>query len=179
MAVDSAEISRAIRRLRRALSEINRRSERHEHAQRARAQAVIDELASIPAAILVADDRGRYVDANRLATRLTGYSRDELLSMAVWDLTPSVRQGLGRRLWREFRERGRMGGVYRLRKKSGRVMSVRYLAIANVLQGVHVSALFVARPKSTGARKPTRPSKPSAGRARRSSRARHPRAESD
>ena len=37
-------------------------------------------------AILVADEQGRYVDANPAAVALLGYDRDQLLSMAVGDV---------------------------------------------------------------------------------------------
>jgi len=139
-------------RLRRALDAIDWRGGRFEIAQRARAQAVLDTLTGIPAAILVANDRGRYIDANARAAALTGYSREELLKLSVWDLTPPLRQGLGRRLWREFLQRGRMSGEYRLRRKSGRIVKTHYFASANVLRGIHVSALITPVPAARRAR---------------------------
>ena len=38
----------------------------------------------MPVALLIANNSGRYVDVNDLATRLTGFSRAELLRMSVW-----------------------------------------------------------------------------------------------
>jgi hypothetical protein len=42
---------------------------------------------------------------------------------------------------RDFLDRGRMSGVYELRKKNGTTVRARYVAVANVLRSVHVSAL--------------------------------------
>ena len=109
-----------------------------------RARAVVKSLTSLTVAVLIANDAGRYIDVNRAASRLTGYTRRELLTRSVWDLTPNVRQTLGRRLWREFLERGRMSGVYTLGTKKGAIVRARYVAVANVLPGIHVSALSMA-----------------------------------
>jgi len=113
---------------------------------------VLKSLKNLPVAILIANDRGRYVDVNRAAGVLTGYTRRELLTGAVWDLTPGVRQTLGRRLWREFLERGRMSGVYQIRRQDGTLIRARYVAVANVLPGVHVSALTLPSRSSRAGR---------------------------
>lgn len=134
-----------MRRLQWALGRIERDRRRPEAEQRKRAEAVITALADIPAAILIANDRGRYVDVNHAASLLTGYSRRELLQMSVWDLTPAIRQALGRRLWRDFLARGRMAGVYQIRCKDGRIGRPSYVAAAHVLPGLHLSALVSAR----------------------------------
>jgi hypothetical protein len=34
-----------------------------------------------------------------------------------------------------------MSGIYQVRKKNGAIVRARYVAVANVLPGVHVSAL--------------------------------------
>jgi|SRR5581483_4678365 len=132
---------KALRQIERALSLLDARGRAPEAVVRARAETVLHLVGKVPAAIFIANDRGRYVDVNRAATTLTGYSRRELLGMAVWDLTPKPRQTLGRRLWRSFLARGRMSGEYQVCHKSGRIIVARYFAVANVLPGVHVSAL--------------------------------------
>lgn len=156
--VKHAVVARRMTRLIAVVDALEARVEQPEVAQRARAQAAMDELASIPAAILIADDKGRYIDANDRAVDLTGYSRAELLRMSVWQLTPNVRLGLGRRLWRDFLARGRMSGTYLLKTKTGKIVTARYFAAANVLKGVHVSALLVDRRpgRRAAARKPSR-----------------------
>jgi PAS domain S-box-containing protein len=108
---------------------------------RARAETVLSHLAGIPIPMLIANNGGHYVDANRAAAQLTGYTRTELLQMSVWDLTPDPRRTLGLRLWRAFLRRGRMRGKYEIRRQDGSVVKTSYFAVANVLPGVHISAL--------------------------------------
>jgi PAS domain S-box-containing protein len=136
--------ARTIGTLTRALTRIVAETRRPELTLRRRADAVLDALADLPAALLVANNRGRYVDANRQASRLTGYSLGELLELSVWELTPNTRTTLGRRLWREFLTRGRMAGVYHVKRKNGQIVRARYVAVANVLPGLHVSALVTS-----------------------------------
>ena len=134
-------VTRAMRDLREAVARIQTEGGDSEQVLRKRAEALIARLGSVPVAMLVADNRGRYVDVNEAAVFLTGYSRAELLRRSVWDLTPTRQQTRGRTLWRAFLARERMSGQYRLQRKSGRVVSARYVALANVLPGLHVSAL--------------------------------------
>jgi PAS domain S-box-containing protein len=94
-----------------------------------------------PDATLVADDRGRYVAANESACRLLGYSREELLQLSVWDLTPDPHEVEGLILWKEFIEVGVQAGVYWLARKDGSLVEVAYQARANVTPGRHVSRL--------------------------------------
>jgi hypothetical protein len=68
----------------------------------------------------------------------------------VWDLTPSTRRGLGQRLWREFLERKQMSGVYQIVHKRGFVRKARYFAAADVLPGLHLSALVGPAPQAIG-----------------------------
>jgi PAS domain S-box-containing protein len=133
--------ARTIRRLTSALAAVYIENRRPELTMQRRARAVLRSLKELPVAVLIANDRGHYVDVNRAACALTGYTRRELLSCSVWHLTPNVRQALGRRLWQEFLHRGRMSGTYHVRKKDGTIVKARYVALANVLPGVHVSAL--------------------------------------
>ncbi len=133
--------ARVLRRLEGALEWIEPNSRRPEISVRARADLVFEHLRKSRAAVLIANDAGRYVVVNAAASRLTGYSRPVLLNMSVWDLTPGVRQALGRRLWRDFQKRGRMSGVYVIQRRDGRRVKARYAAVANVLPGIHVSVL--------------------------------------
>lgn len=146
-----------MQRLTSALEELSG-SARPEQVARARAEALLAYLADVPVAVLVANDRARYVDANRHAIALTGYSRAELTRMHLFDLTPSANHTVGQRLWQAFLRRGRMGGRYELRRKSGTIVLADYLAIAHVLPGVHVSALVPIKTvrRSTGRKTPRR-----------------------
>jgi PAS domain S-box-containing protein len=112
---------------------------------RARADSVLATLSGVGCAILIANDWGRYVHWNKRAMTLTGYTEAELRRRAVWDLTPAADLGAARRMWRTFLTDGRMEGPFDVRHKDGRAIPVHYVAIANVLPGLHVSALLPTR----------------------------------
>jgi PAS domain S-box-containing protein len=112
-----------------------------ERVQRKRAEAVLAHLAAIPVAVLVADSRARYVDANEGAVLLTGYSRRELLDMSVWDLTVDADAAAGKAMWQTFLDAGELAGGYDVRRKDGRIVATTFFAAAHVLPGLHVSAL--------------------------------------
>lgn len=114
---------------------------RPEATLRQRAAALTRYLSDLPLAVLVANDGGRYFDANEAAVRLTGYPRAELLRLSLPDLTPAGATSRSAAQWRAFLKRGRMAGEFQLRRKDGRLLRARYSAVANVLRGVHVSAL--------------------------------------
>jgi PAS domain S-box-containing protein len=92
-------------------------------------------------AILLADDRGRYLDANPAACAITGYSRAELIERSVLDLTPEIHRPDGMALWSAILRRGRLEGEYQLFRKDGRLITLEFRAVANVLPGVHLSML--------------------------------------
>lgn len=145
---------RAIRRLERAINALTTVSP-PESVLRARAETLMTLLSSLSIPILIANNRARYVDVNHAATVLTGYSRAELLRLSIWDLTPRPNRTTGARLWRDFLVRGRMTGDYQVRRKDETVVTARYFAVANVLPGVHVSALIATprvKPDRRGAR---------------------------
>jgi len=116
---------------------------------RQRAEVVLAQVAGISVAVLIANDHARYIDANAAASSLTGYSRAELLTMDLSQLAPGGAGAMGSKLWRAFLKRGRMRGIFTLRKKDGTIVRARYVAVANVLPGIHVSALTVPRRKRT------------------------------
>lgn len=90
---------------------------------------------------LVADDRGNLVDADEATFRLLGYTREELLQMSIWDLTPGGNELDGLMLWQDFIKAGTQTGEYVLRTKGGRQLRFRYQARANVEPGRHESVL--------------------------------------
>src|SRR3954469_17652086 len=97
----------AMRRLQQSLNALTTMAP-PENIVRARAEELLAHLRNIPVAILIANNRARYVDMNRAATRLTGYPHAQLVRMSLWDLTPEPNRTLGARLWRQFLKRGRM-----------------------------------------------------------------------
>ena len=92
--------------------------------------------------MLLADDHGRYLAANRAACEMLGHSHAELLAMAVTDLVmvdaplPVAEQ------WTQFRADGRSRGQLSLRRKDGRVVIVEFAAASDIAPGVHLSVLL-------------------------------------
>ncbi|MEN3339481.1 MAG: two-component system, cell cycle response regulator DivK [Acidobacteriota bacterium] len=92
-------------------------------------------------ALILADDAGRYVAVNERAAELTGYQSDELTTMSVADLTPDDNEPARPRLWNRFIETGTQEGVYLLKRRDGLAVPMRYVAVANITPGLHLSAL--------------------------------------
>jgi PAS domain S-box-containing protein len=159
VAAASLTVTRVMRKLQRALSTLGARAT-SEATIRSRAEALLAQAADMPVALLIANNSGRYIDVNDHATRLTGYSRAELLRLSVWDLTPTPVAAAGRRMWREFLDAGQMAGTYPLCRKDRRQVVADFRAWANILPGVHVSALatpvLVASVRGRGARRSPR-----------------------
>src|SRR4029079_17066191 len=66
--------------------------------------------------ILLADDRGHYLDANASACRLLQCSREQLMDKTIYDLVvvdPAVNLF---DLWHEFLAKGRRTGSYALKR---------------------------------------------------------------
>ena len=92
-------------------------------------------------ALIVADDSGRYLAVNDRVAELTGYASNELTTMSVADLTPDDVESMRPRLWSRFIEAGTQEGVYFLKRRDGRAVPMRYVAVANIAPGLHLSAL--------------------------------------
>jgi PAS domain S-box-containing protein len=90
---------------------------------------------------MFADNTGRYLGANASAAELTGYSRRELLTASIFDITPPVEEREMEILWRAFLRTGRQAGEVTLRRRDGSQVVSRYLATTNVVPGVHVTVL--------------------------------------
>jgi PAS domain S-box-containing protein len=77
-------------------------------------------------AVLVADEEGAYVAANRYACELLGYTRDELVTLRVSDVTVDADVDAHyARFVNEQRERG----TVTLRRKDGSTFQFRYAAV--------------------------------------------------
>jgi PAS domain S-box len=98
---------------------------------------------ALPVAALVADDDGRYMLTNSLASNVTGYSAEELRRLSVWDLTPDTGEHEIDTLWRAFRQQRSQSGEYQLLRRDDRVVTVKYAARVSVLPGMHVSLLQI------------------------------------
>jgi len=74
-------------------------------------------------AIVIADDEGRYLDANPAASELLGYSRDELLGLRVVDVV-AVGSEWTESEYERFRNEGSWRGELDVRRKDGAVLAV-------------------------------------------------------
>lgn len=147
----TAQLQRQLRDVRSRLAGIPRTSDV------SRVLAAINEVAAAdgdaPAALL-ADSAAHYIAANDAACALTGRSREELLSLSVWDLTPQVRVSEGQQAWARLVESGSLSGAYVLKTPSGREVEARFVSAANVLPGCHLSLLQSVPPALSGDARP-------------------------
>jgi PAS domain S-box-containing protein len=92
-------------------------------------------------AMLILDDDGRFLDANRAMAALLGVSRDELIGRRPEDFTPPENRGRLDELWRAFRERGTLRGDYEIIRPDGVRRSVEFSSTAHFLPGRHLSVV--------------------------------------
>ena len=85
-----------------------------------------------PAAVFVADEDGHYVAVNQAACTLVGYTREELLSMQVADLTDDPGK------WDEMRQTGHVSGTTAVTCKDGSQVDFSYVAGATIVAGMQV-----------------------------------------
>jgi PAS domain S-box-containing protein len=78
-----------------------------------------------PVAVLVSDDTGRYVAANRFACTLLGYTREELLRLSVTDV--AVGDDVAAH-YQNFVATGIEKRVQTFRRKNGETFELRYRA---------------------------------------------------
>jgi PAS domain S-box-containing protein len=89
--------------------------------------------------ILLADDRGVYVDANPAICRMLGYSRDELIGKSVHELVAADASPAA--LWQRFIDDRHQHGRVPLRHRDGQTVMVDYTATSNILPDLHLSVL--------------------------------------
>ena len=142
-------LDRTAATLARQLRDVRERVLRMEHGSAAgRVMAAVSDLVvGAPPAALLADSNAHYIGANDGACALTGRSRDELLSLSVWDLTPDVQARTGRQQWSQFVLAGSLAGAYQLRRPAGASIDALFSAAAHVLPDCHLSLL---QPLPTG-----------------------------
>jgi PAS domain S-box-containing protein len=114
---------------------------RLEGHQPASAAALSRYVRDLRVAAMVTNEVGTYVMTNAAASRLTGYSADELCKMSVWDLTLPTNDRETDVLWRNFVHVGAQRGVAQIKTKKGSVVSARYVAKSHLLKGLHISLL--------------------------------------
>jgi PAS domain S-box-containing protein len=80
-------------------------------------------LDALPVAVLIADDLGRYIDANPAAVELLGHAMDELLGMTVVDLVVGRLEHPDEE-YERFKQAGSWSGVVDLGRSDGSVVTV-------------------------------------------------------
>jgi PAS domain S-box-containing protein len=92
-------------------------------------------------AVLIANDRGAYVDANPAACALFGVTHDQIMGRTVHDFTEEESRPEAWPMWEQFLKEGRMRGGIRLQRPDGEVVEVDFSATANFLPGRHFSVM--------------------------------------
>jgi PAS domain S-box-containing protein len=86
-----------------------------------------------PAAVFVADERGKYVAVNQRACLMLGYTREELLDLRVADV---ARYTEAHAEWREMRQAGTRVGTSTLTRKDGTTVEFSYVAGETIVAGM-------------------------------------------
>jgi PAS domain S-box-containing protein len=90
-------------------------------------------------AILIADDEGRYIDANPAACRLLGLSRNQLLGTQFSDYTKADSNVMS--VWQSLLEQGQMFGEIQLNSSDGVIREAEFAAVANFIPHRHLSIM--------------------------------------
>lgn len=72
-----------------------------------------------PSAVFITDENGQYIEANRAASEITGYSVEQLLKMTLGSITTEDSLTIVLALFATLRENGKMSGELQFRHKSG------------------------------------------------------------
>ncbi|SFR57917.1 bacterio-opsin activator domain-containing protein [Halogeometricum limi] len=105
-------------------------------AERARFRAVFDGALD---ALVLADDDGRYVDANPAACELFGLSRAALLGKSIAAFAPPAFDFDA--AWASFLDAGEQSGTFTLRRADGERRVVEFSAVADVRPHEHLAVL--------------------------------------
>lgn len=89
-------------------------------------------------AVILVDDRGRPIEANPAACQLTGYSRDELRRLTIWDLIARQDRRRARRAWQKRLRGGELCAACVMLQKQGSGVEVELRAIPEVAVGRHL-----------------------------------------
>jgi len=113
------------------------RSEREAESRlQARYQGAFEEAFD---AMVVADDDGRYIEANRSACELFELEKEALLGRAIVDFAPAEYDFPT--AWERFQTEGGDRGTFPLVTATGTRKTVEYAATADIVPGEHLSVL--------------------------------------
>lgn len=88
--------------------------------------------------MILMDDTGRYVDVNPSGCEMLGYTREELLRLTVFDVTPPESRAPARALLGQFLTAGTLSGEYTVVCKNGSRRHLEFRSVANILPGLHL-----------------------------------------
>lgn len=103
-----------------------------------RLQALFDHMRD---GVLLVDNSAAHVDANPALCALLGYTRDEMLHMALWNDVPPDLLPLLSETWERFLASGWLEGEFTCQRKDGTRVDVEYLAVANFMPGLHLCSV--------------------------------------
>ncbi|AYH45608.1 PAS domain S-box protein [Azoarcus sp. DN11] len=103
-----------------------------------RLQALFDNIRD---GILLVDGNAAHVDANPALCAMLGYSREEMLHMALWDDVPPQLHGELGEMWRRFLVTGALEGEFKCQRKDGTLVDVEYRAVANFMPDLHLCSV--------------------------------------
>jgi PAS domain S-box-containing protein len=101
-------------------------------------RAVFDNALDV---MLIADDEGRYLEANRAACALLGLSKEEITKLRIEDLAPPHQKAAFQQAWRHFLEVETQRGEYEMVRSDGSIIQAEFSATANFLPGEHLAVL--------------------------------------
>lgn len=88
-----------------------------------------------PVGILVADEKGRYIAVNQFAADMLGYTRQELLNLAITDVAPFPETASG---FQSVMSGGITTGTYPYVRKDGEVVEIGFRAGATTVAGMRL-----------------------------------------
>jgi len=106
--------------------------------QRRRLKAIFDNTQN---AVLITNFEDRFLDVNPAACELFGYTREELLSLEIWDLILAELDTEYRGRIRQLLQTGHQEADGQARRKDGTVVEVEYRSVANIEPGVHLTIM--------------------------------------
>lgn len=98
-------------------------------------------FASTLDALLLCDDQRHYVEVNPAACALLGRTREQLLRLRIDDVVPEGEREAFVAAWPAFMTNGRAAGEQVMVRADGTQCPVEFRSVANVLPGVHLSAI--------------------------------------
>ena len=92
---------------------------RAEQALRESEQKYSSYIENAPYAVFVTDEKGQYLEVNSAATKITGYSREQLLNMAIKDITSQESTDEARQSFKSLLETGSTSAEVKFLHKDG------------------------------------------------------------